>query len=66
MKISFDYEYLPMCQFNVGSDIGPDYTDDCGEPAVAQGWWGDAEFGLVMKLCEKHLKLIQEQEKEGE
>ena len=40
----FNYQLLGECEY-----------DDCGEPTIARGWWGE---GSPMYLCKKHLDFI--------
>lgn len=67
MDNSFDFKYLPGCQFPVYSSSSEGYEDDCGMPAVALGWWDDAglEVGFTIRLCQEHLNSVLKQEEDG-
>lgn len=60
----FDYKWLGGCEFGVFSSGTPDYTADCGEPAIAYGWWSKDESG-GMRLCQKHLQIILDEKEEA-
>lgn len=57
----FDHEYLGRCQYPVPAPYHPGGEADCGEPAVAYGWWDDDEDGWY--LCQEHLDYIIKCEK---
>ncbi|MCJ7459306.1 MAG: hypothetical protein MUP17_09965 [candidate division Zixibacteria bacterium] len=54
---TFDYEFLHKCQYDIDYD---GRNLDCGEPAVAKGWWVDEKGTMtsVVYLCPDHLRFI--------
>ena len=61
MKDKFDYIYLGTCQYE---DFMSEHGGDCGEPAVARGWWcgGHGTVSKEIYLCMEHLKFILKME----
>lgn len=63
-KLEFDYKHLPTCEYCVPVSYNADGHDDCGEPAVAVGWWKEDMSDKIL-LCQEHLDMIlQMQNKE--
>lgn len=62
MASSFDYDDLGKCQYQ---EYFKSQEVDCGEPAIAKGWWVDEKGNIQSEiyLCPKHLKFILEREK---
>ena len=57
MTQGFDYEMLAACQYQVEHKSN---EFDCGEPAIARGWWfgEDGKMQSEIYLCADHLKFI--------